>query len=176
VTERWLPIPGYEALYEVSDHGRVRSAPRTITYRDGRTRHYPSHILSPAATASGHRQVVLCGYGRQRSLLTHRLLMLAFVGPCPPGQEIRHLDGDPSHTALANLAYGTRAENVLDRVRHGTHHQASKTRCPVGHPYDDVNTYVQPSRPGARFCRTCRADRNRRRKQVSTTPSRSWPP
>ena len=24
-TERWLPVPGYEGEYEVSDQGRVRS-------------------------------------------------------------------------------------------------------------------------------------------------------
>ena len=27
-TERWLPVTGYEGLYEVSDLGRVRSLPR----------------------------------------------------------------------------------------------------------------------------------------------------
>lgn len=26
--ERWLPIPGYEGYYEVSDYGRVRSVDR----------------------------------------------------------------------------------------------------------------------------------------------------
>ena len=29
--ERWLPVPGYEGLYEVSNHGNVWSAPRATT-------------------------------------------------------------------------------------------------------------------------------------------------
>lgn len=30
VMENWLPVVGYEGLYEVSDHGRVRSVDRVI--------------------------------------------------------------------------------------------------------------------------------------------------
>jgi hypothetical protein len=45
--------------------------------------------------------------------------MLAFVGPRPPGLEIRHLDGDPGNNALNNLRYGTRSENLVDKSYHG---------------------------------------------------------
>jgi hypothetical protein len=34
--------------------------------------------------------------------------------------ECRHLDGDPANNALTNLAWGTRAENMHDKIRHGT--------------------------------------------------------
>jgi len=33
--ERWLPIPGYEGFYEVSDQGRVRSLDRYVSTQDG---------------------------------------------------------------------------------------------------------------------------------------------
>jgi hypothetical protein len=39
-------------------------------------------------------------------------------------------------------------------------HQALKTHCPAGHPYDDANTYRYR---GRRHCRRCHADRTRRR-------------
>ena len=29
--ETWKPVPGYEGLYEVSNHGQVWSAPRATT-------------------------------------------------------------------------------------------------------------------------------------------------
>lgn len=32
---------------------------------------------------------------------------------------MRHLDGDPSNNSVDNLAYGTRAENILDVYRIG---------------------------------------------------------
>lgn len=65
------------------------------------------------------------------------------------------MDGNRSNPALANLAYGTRSENNHDKREHGTDHNVVKTHCPKGHPYNEENTYVLPSRPGARYCRAC---------------------
>lgn len=56
----------------------------------------------------------------QRSIPVHTMLMDAFVGPCPDGYEVRHLDGNPENNNLENLKYGTRQENAADRVRHGS--------------------------------------------------------
>jgi hypothetical protein len=50
----------------------------------------------------------------------HRLVLEAFVGPCPTGMECRHLDGDGTNNRLENLAWGTAKENSADRRRHGT--------------------------------------------------------
>lgn len=33
--ERWLPVAGFEGYYEVSDHGRVRSVDRVVTFKYG---------------------------------------------------------------------------------------------------------------------------------------------
>ena len=38
---------------------------------------------------------------------------------------------------------------------------AAKTHCPAGHPYDEANTIVTPSRPNARYCRECNRIRGR---------------
>lgn len=53
------------------------------------------------------------------SVPVHRLVASAFLGPCPGGQEVRHLDGNPQNNAVTNLAYGTRTENILDVLRIG---------------------------------------------------------
>ena len=42
--ERWLPVPGWEGLYEVSDLGRVRSLPRP---RRPKMRTYGGKLLTP---------------------------------------------------------------------------------------------------------------------------------
>ena len=49
----------------------------------------------------------------------HRLVLLAFVGKCPPGKQALHRDGDPSNNRLTNLYWGTPLENAADCVRHG---------------------------------------------------------
>ena len=59
--------------------------------------------------------------GKQRSLPLHRLLADAFIGPCPSGMEVRHLDGCPEHNTKENITYGTVQENADDRVKNGKH-------------------------------------------------------
>ena len=51
----------------------------------------------------------------------HRLVLEAFVGPCPPGMEACHVpDGDRSNNRLENLSWSTHVVNVSDKVAHGT--------------------------------------------------------
>lgn len=62
----------------------------------------------------------VAGGGKSRKLYVHRLVLEAFVGPCPDGMECRHLNGDRGDCRPENLAWGTRGENQLDRADHGT--------------------------------------------------------
>lgn len=156
MSEEWRPVPGFGGIYEVSDLGRVRS------YRPWRGKAVPHEI--PGSWHSGpgsYRFVRLRSVeGAVRKEYVHRLVAAAFLGPEPLGHEVRHLDGDPENSALSNLAYGTHAQNEMDKLRHGTHNQARKTHCPKGHPYDEANTAYFPSDPGRRKCRACRSERN----------------
>lgn len=149
--ERWLPVVGWEGFYEVSDWGRVRSLPRVA---GPRPRYFPGRMRKTPRGADGYPRVTLSAQGTKSGpLLVHRLVMRAFVGPCPEGQEVRHLDGDSSNCSLENLTYGTHSENERDAVRHGTHYWAAKTHCPKGHAYDEGNTYIL--KDGRRACRRC---------------------
>lgn len=58
--------------------------------------------------------------GTLRKEYVHRLVAEVFYGPCPPGMECRHLDGNDRNHHHQNLRWGTRLENAQDRVRHGT--------------------------------------------------------
>jgi hypothetical protein len=120
--ERWLPVPGYEGLYLVSDLGHIRSLRRMTPagWRGGRS------LRTPPRKSDGYPQVALFRDGHGRTVLVHALVASAFLGPRPPGQEVRHLDGDASSAVLRDtdgiqrLAYGTRLENQHDSIRHGT--------------------------------------------------------
>ncbi len=53
--------------------------------------------------------------------LIHRLVLEAFVGPCPKeGMETRHLNGVRTDNISENLKWGTHQENMTDKVLHGT--------------------------------------------------------
>lgn len=150
--EEWRSIPGYERTYLVSSLGRVKSVPRPKT-RGG--------LLKIKVGKRGYPAVALVQDGRQATHEVHRLVALAFLGPRPDGAEVRHLDGNPLNSCAVNLAHGTKSENALDKQRHGTDHQMNKTHCPQGHPYDAENTLRIPSRPNARYCRTCNVARKK---------------
>jgi hypothetical protein len=57
---------------------------------------------------------------RHFTAYVHRLVLKAFVGPCPEGMEGCHWDGDACNNKLDNLRWATHAENVEDSIRHGT--------------------------------------------------------
>lgn len=114
MSERWLPVVGYEGRYDISDHGRVLT-------RIGNARFTGPRPLEPAIDPAGRPDVILTARdGTRRHAKVHTLVLTAFVGPRPVGLVCRHLDGDPANNVLANLRWGTHKENCADRARHGT--------------------------------------------------------
>lgn len=111
--EEWRDIPGYEGRYQVSNLGRVRSLDRRVPCCCGATRLMRGRVLKPASSKRDPHLSVVLGHGAAGSLV-HKLVALAFLGACPVGQEVRHLDGNPQNNRADNLAYGTRTENILD--------------------------------------------------------------
>lgn len=50
-----------------------------------------------------------------------RLVLEAFVGPCPEGMEACHFpDRDPANNQLENLRWDTHQANMVDKATHGT--------------------------------------------------------
>lgn len=152
MTEEWRPVPGWETLYEVSDRGAIRSLPRVTRGGFSGTRRLKGKILSPVRASSGHLAIMLKDGDRVFRAGIHRIVMLAFVGPCPDGMEVCHNNGEPTDNRLSNLRYGSRSENIYDMVEHGSHWQAKKTHCPRNHPLSGAN--VKKSGNG-RECLAC---------------------
>lgn len=151
-TERWAPAPGFEGHYLISSEGRIRSLKR-------RTHDGDPLYVNWKTDRYGYAAVDLWLNGRPKRRRVHVLVAAAFIGPRLEGQEVRHLDGNGLNPALSNLAYGTRSENSRDKRAHGTDHNAAKTHCPQGHPYDETNTKREH---GRRYCRACQQARSPR--------------
>lgn len=111
--EIWLPINGYEGLYEVSSFGRVRS----LNYsRTGQTR-----ILVSAQKKNGYLQVGLFKNRKRKNYKVHRLVAEAFIPNWFDDKQVNHIDEDKTNNRVENLEwcsakyninYGTRNEKL----------------------------------------------------------------
>lgn len=118
--ENWKPIP-VALNYEVSDFGNVRSKLKKGNHRNKVGQEW--RLLSQSSDR-GYRSVSLPVAGHYRRQFVHRLVLLSFIGPCPDGMEVAHLNGNPSDNRLENLKYCSHKDNESHKKAHGT--------CPIG--------------------------------------------
>ncbi len=104
--ERWLPVVGFEGRYEVSDLGRVRS----LRYRG----HDRIAVMKTTQNYGGYLVVTLGAERKQ--LRVPRMVLEAFVGPCPERHEACHgPDFSKSNNRLDNLRWDTSKANCQER-------------------------------------------------------------
>lgn len=177
IQEIWVPVPGYEGLYEVSNKGRVWSLGRTTVDILGRSRPFPSRMLKGSIMTIGYRSVMLVKDGKQSMAYVHRVVLEAFRGPCPEDFEGCHNNGVRADNRLSNLRWDSRSSNIFDLVAHGSHNNARKTHCPRGHLLEIPNLKAPcSSKPeGGRCCLACaraaaRASSRRRSRPAEFDP------
>ena len=95
--------------YVFFDNGEIQSLARGYPYT--KKAHIGNH---------GYPTVSLTDVsGRKTTYLVHRLIAEAFLGPCPAGMQVRHLDGNKLNNNVGNLRYGTQSDNEQDKKIHG---------------------------------------------------------
>ena len=104
--EIWKPVPSIKGLL-VSDHGRVRYPSSSVVRSDGVTVNYLSRIASVTPGGNGYLKVEK----NSRCHYIHRLVLEAFIGPCPASMECLHADDNPTNNRLWNLSWGTHKKN-----------------------------------------------------------------
>jgi hypothetical protein len=111
--EIWKPIPSCDGIYSASNFGRImRSKAPQGRATVGR--------IMKQSLVCGYKSIDMAVGGKRRKALIHRLVLEAFVGPCPEGHEGSHLNGDRTDNRLENLAWETGSENNARKKEHGT--------------------------------------------------------
>lgn len=116
----YLPIKGYEGLYEIDEHGSVRSIDRNVIGKDGNTYLFKGRILKPSQNKNvEYLQISLWKNGIGTSYYIHRLVGLAHI-PNPNNlPEINHKDGNRLYNYFKNLEWVTSSENSFHAVSIG---------------------------------------------------------
>lgn len=116
--EEWRGIPGFYGLYEASNLGRVRRL-RFINGQIDKILNDPS-VKAQGKAPNGYWKVSLYRNGQVFQFGVHRLVLMAFIGPCPDGCEAAHKDNVKANNRLTNLEWKTHVDNIKDKIRHGT--------------------------------------------------------
>lgn len=110
MNEEWVLI--LDGLYEVSSLGRVRrAAPGRCTW--------VGRELKAQLIPNGYMHIMPVVDGKNRNAYVHQLVAEAFLGPCPDGYEVNHIDADKTNNRADNLEYVTRQGNVQHAIAHG---------------------------------------------------------
>ena len=117
VAETWRPVKGYEGIYEVSDHARVRSLDHIARskHRNGKsfTRKVKGHIITQRVNNKGYMTVRLSKDGESKIHFVHRLVAVAFVPNPYELLFVNHKDDTPKNNMPDNLEWCTHLYNMM---------------------------------------------------------------
>ncbi len=121
--EHWLPVQGWDSLYEVSDFGRIKSlqrqivaGPRKYTIRE--------RILKLRYDKDGYQIVGLQNQGKIVTCRVNRLVAVAFIDNPQDKPQVNHKDGNRANNIVQNLEWATVSENKI--------HSFSELQTPRG--------------------------------------------
>jgi hypothetical protein len=117
MTEMFIPIKGYEGLYEVSNLGKVKSLPK---YKGTNySQAIKEKILKGTPSGKGYLQVLLCNRGNQKRFLVHRLVAIHFIENHNNLPQVNHKNGNRVSNEASNLEWCTNLENENHAWRTG---------------------------------------------------------
>lgn len=136
--EIWLPVVGYEGLYEVSNMGRIKALYREwYSGKEGCTLRSKEECIISQQNSRGYKRIVLTRGGVQKFKSVHRVVAMAFI-PNPEGlPEINHKNGVKSDNQVENFEWVTASTNQLHALelglkisqKRGEHSGARKISC-----------------------------------------------
>lgn len=99
ITEKWVDVKGYEALYQVSNLGNVKSF-----------KHTKERIMKKPLR-SGYESVQLINDIGAKNIRVHRLVAINFIECKSEGMVVNHKDGNKRNNCVDNLEWVTSSEN-----------------------------------------------------------------
>lgn len=110
IPETWKPVVGFEELYDVSTHGRVR---RSMSYRST----FAGKLLKHKINDKGYHSVTLCSKGKSFWRQVHRLVAHAFIPNPEAKPTVNHENGIHGDNTVWNLSWATLSEQMLHNSR-----------------------------------------------------------
>ncbi len=128
-TLEYRDIAGFPG-YRVGNDGSVWSLWRSRGGKGGQTLGKVWRKRKPwLGRRDGYFLIGINANGKQATTSVHRLVLEAFIGPCPDGMEACHNNGNRADNRSTNLRWDTRKNNHSDKDRHGTAQKGTNHGC-----------------------------------------------
>jgi len=114
ILEYWIPVKGYEGLYEISNIGNVRSMLRTVISSKGILMTFKARNLKTLLHPTGYLVTQLSINGDSKAQYIHKLMAKSFLNHNPNGNKIvvDHINNIKTDNRIENLQIITQRENV----------------------------------------------------------------
>jgi hypothetical protein len=115
--EVFVPVTGYEGLYEISNLGRVKSLAKFkgTNYKQ----RIGERIMKGKPNTNGYLQIGLSIDGEKTYPFVHRLVAIHFIENPNNSPEVNHKNGNRICNEASNLEWCTRLENEQHSWRTG---------------------------------------------------------
>ncbi|MGR8823786.1 NUMOD4 domain-containing protein [Leuconostoc citreum] len=105
--ESWKDIVGFQNVYQVSNHGNIRSIARVLT--DGRVT--AGKYIKGSSNGNGYLYVTLSYGNIRKHKYIHRLVAETFLKNDEKLLEVNHIDGDKTNNSIENLEWVNSKQN-----------------------------------------------------------------
>lgn len=109
MNEQWLPIKGYEGLYEVSNTGKIKALYRRVD-KGKCHRTWDEHLLKYALDNRGYFRTNLSKDGVNKTVKVHRVVAQTFIPNPEEKSTVNHIDGNKQNNHVDNLEWATLSE------------------------------------------------------------------
>jgi len=123
----------YIGDYAVSRCGIIVALQVNYKNRWGGTSVRKSKVLAQSNDKDGYKLATLkrLGWNKNGQVRVHRLVAHCWIGPCPDGLEVNHIDGVKSNNNADNLEYVTSRQNkehavAMGLMKSGAEHRLTK--------------------------------------------------
>jgi hypothetical protein len=142
MNEIWRPVVGFEGVYEVSDHGRVK---RIMGGRGAVTGKILSlNRLNKKGYATVWLHKFINGVQVKKFMTTHHVVAAAFLPPQPtPDHQVNHKDGVKTNNCADNLEWVTNQENMDHSWRMGLRSYIGENNHTAKLTEDDVKRIIE---------------------------------
>jgi len=131
--ETWKPVTGYEGLYEISSHGKVKRLEKQTKFGDNSKKltTLEEKILKSNINTRGYRQIGIYkkieGERKVKMARVHRLVAQAFIGENPIDKpQVNHINGIKTDNYYKNLEWCSNEENRKHAIENGLFHKNTR--------------------------------------------------